>query len=473
MKFLTTALLFLIPTSPTYATLSRPFNLRLPWKPSVIVYPKNYDQTSRTVKCGNSANVKMSVRGGGHSYGAFGLGGENGRLVIDVERFQSVVYNSSNQRAQVGAGLRLGNMAAKLASYGRALPHGTCAGVGLAGHALHGGFGYTSRNWGLTVDNIIELKGIKADGSTFIANESTNPDLFWALRGAGSSFAIVLEFKLKTYPAPASTVNFSYGIEMGAINADKATQLYLAWQEFGKTAPKELGIQMYVEPWWMSIGGNYYGSRADFDRIIKPLVDKTTAIYGRAPLTTVSSLGWLATLESLSGGPIARPTSGFSEFDTFYAKSLVVPTADALKQVAVRSLFDYIFTNRDKEPSGYYFIANLYGGPGSLINAVSSTATAYFDRDAFIVFQFYGFAANNSPPFNAQTIPFINNLSKAITDKQARVGGGVWPAYANYIDPELTYQEAGQKYFGGNLARLRQLKTVWDPQNRLGGGIGV
>lgn len=90
-----------------------------------------------------------------------------------------------------------------------------------------------------------------------------------------------------------------------------------------------------------------------------------------------------------------------------------------------------------------------------------------------MVFQFYGFAANNQPPFPAATIPFINNLSKSITDKQARVGGGVWPAYANYVDPELSYAEAGQKYFGGNLARLKQLKTTFDPSNRLGGGIGV
>lgn len=173
---------FLIPTSATYATLSRPFNLRLPYKPAVIVYPKSYDQASKSVKCGISSNVKISARGGGHSYGAFGLGGENGRLVIDLERYQSVVYNPANERAQVGAGLRLGNLAAKLATYGRALPHGTCAGVGIAGHALHGGFGYTSRLWGLTVDNIIEFKGIKADGSTFTANESTNKDLYWVSR---------------------------------------------------------------------------------------------------------------------------------------------------------------------------------------------------------------------------------------------------------------------------------------------------
>src|SRR5690606_1629610 len=140
---------------------------------------------------------KVQARSGGHSYAAFGLGGKDGSMVIDLEAFQSVTLqrNGTKVSARVGAGIRLGNLATKLFELGgRAIPHGTCPGVGVGGHALHGGFGPTSRNWGLTVDVIEKVEGVTADGKSFTASLAQNSDLFWALRGAGASFAIVTHF---------------------------------------------------------------------------------------------------------------------------------------------------------------------------------------------------------------------------------------------------------------------------------------
>jgi len=74
--------------------------------------------------------------------------------------------------------------------------------VGLGGHAHYGGFGLSSRMWGLTLDNIASLSGVLMRGNTFSASETQNRDLFWALRGAGPSFAIVTEMTLQTYPVP-------------------------------------------------------------------------------------------------------------------------------------------------------------------------------------------------------------------------------------------------------------------------------
>lgn len=126
-------------------------------------------------------------------------------------------------------------------------PHGTCPGVGIAGHSLLGGFGHPSRMWGLAVDLILSLSIVLADGSLVTASERENPDLYWAFRGAGPSFGIVTEFKLKTYPAPKKNILYAYTYR--SMDPEVLTEAFLAMQEFGmRGPPQELGIGMEVRP---------------------------------------------------------------------------------------------------------------------------------------------------------------------------------------------------------------------------------
>lgn len=84
--------------------------------------------------------LSVSARSGGHSYTAYGLGGKNGALVVDLARLTRISVDQSNGQADIGAGNRLGDVALALNKQGaRALPHGTCAYVGLGGHASFGG----------------------------------------------------------------------------------------------------------------------------------------------------------------------------------------------------------------------------------------------------------------------------------------------------------------------------------------------
>lgn len=166
-------------SSSDFSQLAQPYNLRLPYTPAVIVLPTTVQHISDAVTCAAKYNVKVQPRGGGHSYAAFSLGGQNGAMVIDLQSFQEVSLDANNI-AKVGGGVRLGNLAQGIFNQKqRALPHGTCPGVGVGGHATHGGFGLSSRAWGLTLDTIVGLDVVLANGSFVKATSTAYPEIYY------------------------------------------------------------------------------------------------------------------------------------------------------------------------------------------------------------------------------------------------------------------------------------------------------
>lgn len=133
--------------------------------------------------CAAKNNVKVQPRGGGHGYASFALGGKSGSMVIDLQSFNTVTLDSNNI-AKVGGGVRLGNLATAIYNQAqRALPHGTCPGVGVGGHATHGGFGLSSRAWGLTLDTIVALDVVLANGTSVHATSTAYPDIYYVSTG--------------------------------------------------------------------------------------------------------------------------------------------------------------------------------------------------------------------------------------------------------------------------------------------------
>jgi hypothetical protein len=112
-----------------YTQAVKPFNLRLPFKPASIALPETVQHVQDAVACGVKNNVLVTARSGGHSYGAHGLGGEDGHLVVDLRKFNTVKVDQTAHTAAVGAGGRLGNIALALYDQGKqAMSHGTCPG---------------------------------------------------------------------------------------------------------------------------------------------------------------------------------------------------------------------------------------------------------------------------------------------------------------------------------------------------------
>lgn len=116
-------------TSSNYTLAIKPFNLRLPFTPGAVVQPTTVAQVQAAVACGVQYNLKVTAKGGGHSYASHGLGGENGHLMVDMKYFTNVTVDPTTQIASVGTGSRLGNVAVALFNQGgRAFSHGTCPG---------------------------------------------------------------------------------------------------------------------------------------------------------------------------------------------------------------------------------------------------------------------------------------------------------------------------------------------------------
>lgn len=117
-----------------YADYSSPYNVRLQYRPLVIILAATTMHVSDSVLCAAKYNLKVQAKSGGHSYASHSTGGRDGAVIIDLQQFQNVTFNTVSNIATFGPGVRLGNLELALRPYGRALPHGTCTGVGAGGH---------------------------------------------------------------------------------------------------------------------------------------------------------------------------------------------------------------------------------------------------------------------------------------------------------------------------------------------------
>ncbi|KAF2119173.1 hypothetical protein BDV96DRAFT_610934 [Lophiotrema nucula] len=455
-------------SAPEFPELAEPFNTRLNYTPLVIVVPTTAKHVQDAVVCASHCGVKVQARGGGHSYASYSSGGKNGSMVINLEELHDVTLDTSTNIAKVGGGVRLGNLAQKIYDQGkRALPHGTCPGVGVGGHFTHGGYGYTSRTWGIALDTIVKVDVVLADGSLKTASNETNPEIFWALRGAADSFGIVINFYVQTEPAPETVTFFQFGWDNVLTSKDTFTKTVLHIQDFATNASvidERIAFGMNLEYGdHFTMSGTFFGKADEFNKTIKPELLRT--LPEPTVINNVTDLGWIENLVLFGGNPtLEEPETGYDQHDNFFAKSITVPEKDGLSANALNSFYDYISDSKGS-PTSYFVIINLYGGPKSKINEKSTAFAAYKDRDSLWVFQNYGENAIAHP----EIIPWINGLNDAIIKAQPETDFG---AYLNYVDPSYTPAEAHELYYGEalykNLTTLKQKydpKTVfWNPQ---------
>jgi len=444
-------------SSADYQDTVKPFNLRVPFFPTAVAVPETTAHVSSSLICAQKFKVKVSARSGGHSYAGYGLGGADGSLMIDMKKFKGLKVDPATNIATIGAGNRLGDVASGLFAQGkRALPHGLCPGVGISGHALHGGYGMTSRMWGTTLDTIVEMEVVLANGTVVTTSKSSNPDLFWALRGAGSSFGIVTNFKLKTLEAPANGVRFTYSFApptVGSIVSQKVA-IFQAMQDYAETtAPKELTLRLWTLTNVFEITGVYWGTRADFQTVIAPLTAKWPKFTVK-----IEEFGWLDMLMSLANGEQLPQPLNYTKHETFFAKSIVAPTKVTTN--ALTSFFNFHQNNRYAVVN-WWVIADLYGGKHSNISTHGLDEAAYAVRDSLFTFQLYATSYNQLPPYPPTGIDFMNRMVKSMISAQPETK---FKAYPNYIDPTLSATEAHELYYGSQYARLKKIKKQVDPQ---------
>ncbi|KAI9887595.1 MAG: hypothetical protein M1823_000579 [Watsoniomyces obsoletus] len=447
---------------PRYARLAKPFNLRLPYEPAIIVLPSTPQHISDTIICAGITNTKVQARSGGHSYASYSSGGQNGSLVVHLEALQDVAVDEITGIAKVGAGVRLGNLALELhRKGGRAVPHGICPGVGVGGHFTHGGYGYASRMWGLALDSIVGLDVVLANGSFVHASDTEYPDLYFALRGAADSFGIITTFYLQTQSAPSTLVNFDLNISSVLESKEIAARTFFHLQKLAldsSVVDRRLVFGTWTDRWSFYLSGWFFGSLEEFNqRIQSPLFQHLP----EPDSTKIRELDWIASLENVAKDSMQVATTDYDKHATFYAKSIVVQQSTPLTRKALESYFNYAINEGRRAPLNWFSVIDLYGGPDSRISGQSQRSSAYAHRSALWVVQNYGYV-DEGVPFQPEMVSFIDGLNNALTNTQP---DGDFSAYVNYVDPSLSAPEAHRLYYGDELYRkLLAIKREVDPQ---------
>uniref|UniRef100_A0A8H7Y257 FAD-binding PCMH-type domain-containing protein n=1 Tax=Psilocybe cubensis TaxID=181762 RepID=A0A8H7Y257_PSICU len=453
----------LTPASQNYANASTAFNLRFTLNPAAVTFPTTPQQISTILSLTTKYNHQAVARSGGHSYIANGLGGKDGVVVVDMSNFRAVTVDPETNVASIGVGNRLGDVALALNTYGRALPHGTCPYVGLGGHSGHGGYGFTSRKWGLTLDTIVAIDVVLANGA--ILNGVSNskfPDLFWALRGSSSSFGIVTTIHTNTFAAPPSTTVFSYRWDLNiseAVSATMAYQSYVVSPDF----PQEMGSEIVLRAGSTQgrvsfrLTGGWYAPPEQYDAVIQPYLTQlpspqTATVHNETYIGSVEFFGGLGRLNT-TGIPDAH--------DTFYAKSLMIPESVPFSNESLTAFYTYLANDAFTANTNWFAEIELYGGTNSAINNVPFDATAFGHRDTMFTMQFYTSAIGGVPPFPVEGFGLLDDMVATIVDNNPR--GREYGAYANYIDNRL--EDWQLKYYASHYPKLRNIKRKYDPHD--------
>ena len=186
-----------LPSDPSYDEVREIWNAMIERRPALIVRCAEADDVPHAILFARENGLEISVRGGGHNIAGNALC-ENG-VMIDFSTMRKVRVDAEKRRAYVEPGATLADFDGAVQAHGLATPVGINSTTGIAGLTLGGGFGWLTRKYGMTVDNLVSADLITADGKRIRASESENADLFWAIRGGGGNFAIVTQFEFNLH----------------------------------------------------------------------------------------------------------------------------------------------------------------------------------------------------------------------------------------------------------------------------------
>jgi len=220
------------PGDDKYETARGIWNGMVARRPGLIARCADVPDIQSAVSAASTIGVVTAVRCGGHSLAGFGSCADG--LVIELSRMRQVTVDCDARRARLAGGCLLGSVDVATQKYGLVFPAGVVSHTGASGLILGGGFGWLTRRFGLSCDNVEGLTLVTADGSVVHASSKDNANLFWALRGGGGNFGVVTEFEVKLHPL--KSVVLGEGLCLG----DDIPRLLRHWRDFMPQAPDDL-----------------------------------------------------------------------------------------------------------------------------------------------------------------------------------------------------------------------------------------
>jgi FAD/FMN-containing dehydrogenase len=211
------------------------WNAMIDKRPAVVAQCATVDDVIAAVAFGRDQGVPVAVRGGGHS--AAGKGTCDGGIVVDLSPMKKVEVDADNRTVRAQGGVTWGEFDAATQEAGLATPGGVISTTGIAGLTLGGGFGWLTRRFGLSCDNLLSAEVVTADGRRVVASESSEPELFWGLRGGGGNFGVVTEFEYRLHEVGPLVLGGLIGWPL-----DRAAEVLAFHREQTRAVPDELGL---------------------------------------------------------------------------------------------------------------------------------------------------------------------------------------------------------------------------------------
>ncbi|TLS40943.1 FAD-binding oxidoreductase [Streptomyces montanus] len=221
------------PDDPGYDEARIVFNAMIDRRPAVIAQCAHEADVVRAVRFARDLDLKIAVRGGGHSVAGMAL--NDGGLVVDLRRMHAVTVRPGAASVRVEGGATMSHMDRATQPYRLATTGGRASTTGVGGFVLGGGSGWLERKFGLAVDNLLGVDLVTADGTRVRASAEENPELFWALHGGGGNFGVATSLTLKLHELPEFSLAFVL------FRPESGPEVMRVYREIIATGPPEVG----------------------------------------------------------------------------------------------------------------------------------------------------------------------------------------------------------------------------------------
>ncbi len=429
-----------LPNDPDYDEVRKIWNAMIDRRPALIVQCSEAADVSRALAFARENKLEISVRGAGHNIAGNSLCDDG--MVIDFSTMRNVRVDAGKKRAYVQPGATLGDFDKAVQAHGLATPVGINSTTGISGLTLGDGFGWLTRKYGMTVDNLLSAEVITADGRKMKASENENNDLFWALRGGGGNFGVVTQFEFQLHSVGpevlAGLIVFPF---------EQAKSVLKQYRDFIASAPDELNVFVVLRqaPPLPFLPENVHGKKV----VVLALFYTGNQAAGQKFVESLRSFG----------NPYGEHVGAmpYVQWQQIFDPLLTPGARNYWKSHNFTELkdgfFDAIIEYTDKLPSPQceLFIALLSGAA----NRVPTNAMAYGNRDAKFLLNVHGRWDKKA---NDDTcITWARDLFKATAPYES---DGV---YINFMTEEEGSRVASA--YGSNYDRLKKIKKRYDPEN--------
>ncbi|CAL3973156.1 unnamed protein product [Diplocarpon coronariae] len=441
--------------SSTWAEDTAPWQLRIRPKPTAVVKPTEVSHVVAALACASSLNVKVAARNGGHSYGSYGVGGNDGAMVINMDAFQEMSFDTSTGLLKFGGGAIMGDVVTwAWKTHGVHFPHVRANRVGLTGSTIGAGFGSTSRFLGTPMSQLESVEYLLYNGTIVKASRQENPDLFWVAQGAGSSYGILLSMTTRTWKPTYQQVT-NYTITLGTNDTDAGVRALLAIQEYGQSdsCPDELSLrwQLTAPPYTGS--GFYYGDPATFNAALEPLMANMPE--GTKVTSAVADF-W--TMENNATPDLELKTNTYPPRN-FYLQALVLRRNQGFTYESARALYEHTTLAFNRSDMTKFGFIDLWGG---VSRDVRDSDSSFAYQDSLFIIRWEGRLAKGLTEFPADGIAYMQKGLQPFKDQLA-AENIPQRGFVNYRDTEWTVDEWSKRLYAGNWQKMLQIKAATDP----------